>query len=180
MDEIEPSLELRGRRVVLRAYRAEELDRVYEQARSSAIRVGELTSERLRLRIARSGRFVEGRLDLAVEVDGSLAGSIEARAPTGSLPPGVCELGIELFPETRGQGLGTEAIELLTRHLLGQGFARVQVSTDVANTGMRRVLEKAGFVFEGTLRGFMPDGERRADYALYAMTDPGALGSLRA
>ena len=37
---------------------------------------------------------------------------------------------------------------------------------------MRRVLEKLGFVYEGTLRGFMPAGEEREDYVLYAVTPP--------
>jgi len=53
--------------------------------------------------------------------------------------------------------------------LLEQGFPRVQASTDLGNTAMRRALENAGFAFEGVLRGFMPAGERRCDYALYAL-----------
>src|SRR5207237_7373124 len=97
-------------------------------------------------------------------------GMIEARAPEAAIPPGVCELGIELVPEVRGQGLGTEAVALLTRHLLSNGFERVQASTDVANAAMRGALERAGFRLEGTLRAFMPDGDGRADFALYAFT----------
>jgi RimJ/RimL family protein N-acetyltransferase len=162
---------LRGERVLLRAYRPDEFDLLLGQARLSTTRVGELTPERLRLRIARSGRFVEGRLDLGIEADDDLVGSIEARASAGGLPPGVCELGIELFAAGRGRGLGTEAVRLLTRHLLAGGFPRVQATTDVSNTAMRRVLEKAGFLHEGTLRGFMPAGDGRVDYALYAVTD---------
>ena len=33
---------------------------------------------------------------------------------------------------------------------------------------MRRALEKAGFECEGAMRGFMADGDARADYVLYA------------
>ena len=165
------ALILRGERVLLRPYQPDEFDVLYEHTRRSTTRVGELTPERLRLRITRSGRFVEGRLDLGIEVDGALAGSIEARAPVGALPPGVCELGIELFADVRGKGLGTEAVRLLTDHLLAGDFPRVQASTDVSNTAMRRALEKAGFVHEGTLRQFMPEGGGRVDYALYAVTD---------
>ena len=167
----ELDLVLRGERVVLRPFRPDELDEAFEQARQAVGRVGgELSRERLALRMDRSGRFVEGRLDLAVEAGGRLVGTIEARTSGGVLPPGVCELGIELVPQVRGNGLGTEAVELLTRHLLANGFARVQASTDVSNAGMRRALEKAGFSLEGVLRGFMPDGGGRADYALYALT----------
>jgi RimJ/RimL family protein N-acetyltransferase len=173
------AVRLRGERVLLRPCRPDEFDLLYERAQQSTTRVGELTPGRLQIRITRSGRLVDGRLDLGIEVDGVLVGSIEARAPAGALPPGVCELGIELFPECRGKGLGTEAVLLLTGHLLGEGFARVQASTDVSNRAMRRVLEKAGFVYEGTLRGFMPDRDGRVDYALYAVTDRDAGGGRR-
>jgi RimJ/RimL family protein N-acetyltransferase len=35
---------------------------------------------------------------------------------------------------------------------------------------MRRVLEKLGFTFEGVMRGFMPVGAGREDFALYGVT----------
>jgi RimJ/RimL family protein N-acetyltransferase len=164
-------VELRGENVVLRAYRADEVDEAYQQAMSSTSRVGELSFERLQLRVGRSGRFVEGRLDLAVETEGRLVGSIEARYAEHAFPPGVCEIGIELVPEVRGRGVGTQAVGTLARYLLANGYGRVQASTDIENAAMRRALERAGFTFEGTLRGFMPDGDGRADYAMYAMTE---------
>jgi RimJ/RimL family protein N-acetyltransferase len=165
-----PVVELRGERVVLRSFRPDEFDAAYEQAQSSTARVGKLSAERMRLRVTRSGRFVEGRLDLAVVSNGLIVGSIEARAPEGVLPPGVCEIGLELVPDARGAGLGTEAVALIAHHLLSHGFVRVQASTDVANAAMRGALENAGFQLEGILRGYMPAGEARSDGALYALT----------
>jgi RimJ/RimL family protein N-acetyltransferase len=73
-------------------------------------------------------------------------------------------------PDVRGRGVGTEAVRLLGEHLLANGYPRVQASTDVDNVAMRRALEHAGYTFEGVLRGFMPAGAGRADYALYALT----------
>ena len=163
-------IELRGEKVVLRAFRLEEVTAAYEQARVSTARVGSLTFERFQLRVARSGRLVDGRLDLAIESRGVLVGSIEARLGEGTFPPGVCEIGVELVPEARGDGLGTEAVSLLSRHLLASGFGRVQASTSVDNAAMRGALEKAGFEYEGTLRGYMPEQDGRADFALYALT----------
>jgi RimJ/RimL family protein N-acetyltransferase len=163
-------VELRGEQVLLRSFQPDEFDMAYEQALRSTARVGELSAERMRLRVSRSGRFVEGRLDLAVVAGGKIVGSIEARAPEGALPPGVCEIGVELVPEARGEGLGTEAVALLTRHLLSNGFGRVQASTDAGNAAMRGALENAGFRLEGTLRGYMPDGAGRTDGVLYALT----------
>ncbi|HEX9415272.1 MAG TPA: GNAT family N-acetyltransferase, partial [Gaiellaceae bacterium] len=103
---MEESLVLRGERVVLRAYRDDELDTAFSHTEDSRVG-GTLSRETIALRVDRSGRFVEGRLDLAVEADGELVGSIEARAPEGAMPPGVCELGIGLVPDVRGRGIGT-------------------------------------------------------------------------
>jgi RimJ/RimL family protein N-acetyltransferase len=173
----EERVELHGELVVLRPFRPDEIAAAYEQARSSTARVGSLTFERFQLRVARSGKLVDGRLDLAIESDGRLVGSIETRSGEGSFPPGVCEIGVELVPEVRGGGLGTEAVVLLSRHLLATGFDRVQASTNVDNGAMRGALEKAGFALEGTLRAYMPEaGGGRDDYALYALT---ALGGGR-
>lgn len=126
---------------------------------------------RLERLIAQRGSFRDGRLDLAVLADGVLAGRVDVRRPDGAWPPGVVELGIGLFPEARGRGVGTRAVALLVERLLADGaIHRVQASTDLENVGMRSVLERVGFTFEGVLRGFMPDADGRADYALYALT----------
>jgi RimJ/RimL family protein N-acetyltransferase len=141
------------------------------QAHAAESRVGGIpTREQVARRLERSGAFAEGHLELAVEIEGRLCGSIQARAPERALPSGVCELGIELVPEARGRGVGTEAVRLLGEYLLGNGYPRVQASTNVDNVAMRRALERAGYAFEGVLREFMPEGERRVDYALYALT----------
>jgi RimJ/RimL family protein N-acetyltransferase len=163
-------IELQGEKVTVRPLRADELDELFRQRLASTHMVSAPDKEVLRRRVEHSGEWYEGRLDLAIESDGRLAGSVEARTPPQSLPPGVTELGIELDSRERGRGLGAEAIELLTDWLLDNGFARVQASTDVTNTPMRRVFEKLGWEYEGTLRAFMPAGGGRADYAMYATT----------
>ena len=155
-------LELPGAHVLLRPIRPDELDRVVAGRADDA--------DARRALLAHSGDWFEGRLDLAIEKGGELVGTIQARAPVRFSPPGVCELGIELFDGERGQGAGTEAVQLLTAWLLENGYPRVQATTDVRNAAMRRVLEKLGFELEGVLRSFMPDGDERADYAMYAVT----------
>jgi RimJ/RimL family protein N-acetyltransferase len=161
---------LHGGRVILRAIRPQEFDRLYEARVHSPTWRGPVDSDALRERIAHSGEWFEGRLDLAIESDGRLVGTISARATAGFTPPGVCELGIELIDEVRGKGVGTEAVRLITEWLLENDYPRVQATTDVRNAPMRRVLEKLGFEEEGVLRAFMPDGDGRADYVLYAIT----------
>ncbi len=95
--------------------------------------------------------------------------------PSGALPPGVFEIGIELYDEAdRGKGYGGEAVRLITHHLFADHEAeRVQASTDVTNAAMRRALERAGYSEEGVMRWFRDGGNgSRDDYVLYAVTKP--------
>jgi RimJ/RimL family protein N-acetyltransferase len=126
--------------------------------------------ENLRGRIASSGTMTERELLLGIEVDGRLVGDVQARRDGG--PKGVFELGITIFRATdRGKGVGRRAIALLTEHLFETaGAHRVQLTTDVANEAMRAVVERLGFGFEGTLRGFWPEADGPHDYAMYAIT----------
>lgn len=63
-------------------------------------------------------------------------------------------MGIELIPEARGRGYGTEAQRLLADYLLASSDVhRVEASTDIDNVAEQRSLEKAGFVREGVTRG---------------------------
>ena len=165
---------LRGERVLLRPLRKEELETVW-QARlrddSAPWMATPQAYRRLRERVANSGRFVDGWLDLGIESDGRLVGEVDARHPPRTMPEGVFELGISLFDAgDRGRGLGTEAIRLLTRYLFEHEDAqRVQASTSIENHAMRRVFEKLGFVEEGVLRSFMPSERGRDDYVLCAI-----------
>ena len=166
-------IELRGERVTVRPLRTQEIDRVMEDAVPAWVAWGSDPQEarrKIRDRLERSGEMTERGLDLGIEVDGRLVGDVQARID--ALPTGAFELGIGLFDERdRRQGLGREAIELITAHLFDSlGARRVQLSTDVANAGMRRVAERVGFVHEGDLRDFWPEDDGDHDYAMYGMT----------
>jgi RimJ/RimL family protein N-acetyltransferase len=69
--------------------------------------------------------------------------------------PVVCyNIGILLFPECRGQGLGSGAQCLLADYLFSTTLAnRVEAGTEAENIGEQRALEKAGFQREGLHRG---------------------------
>ncbi|MFN2629856.1 MAG: hypothetical protein ABR569_14685 [Gaiellaceae bacterium] len=84
-----------------------------------------------------------GRLTFGIEAGGRLIGDVLGRQPASALPPGVSEVGIDLYGEgDRGLGYGSEAVTFL---------------------------EKPGFIEEGVMRGFMPrDGGGRDDYVLDA------------
>ena len=133
---------------------------------------GEEARARLRKQVERNPTLEDGDfLDLAIEADGRLVGDVQARMPPRAWPGGVCEIGISLFAEARGQGYGREAVTLFTDYLFDEGLERVQASTAADNAAMRRVLELVGYGFEGILRSYgpTPDGGRE-DYAMYAAT----------
>jgi RimJ/RimL family protein N-acetyltransferase len=63
-------------------------------------------------------------------------------------------IGIELRPDARGHGYGTEAQRLLADWLFAATPAnRVEASTDIENIPEQRSLAKAGFHREGVQRG---------------------------
>ena len=123
--------------------------------------------------------WVEGRLrgeargELFVErrSDGAVVGTISYhRVSYGPNPQSAAwMIGIDLVPEGRGQGLGTEAQRLLADWLFATTPAnRVEASTDVENLAEARSLEKAGFRREGVNRGAQFRAGTYHDLVLYA------------
>jgi RimJ/RimL family protein N-acetyltransferase len=171
------SIRLQGPRVTLRAFREGEFDVLWaEESRDRGPHESpwpEEAREVLRTRCEGSGQWQGGSsLLLAVEADNRLVGDVNVRTSREVFPPGVFELGIGLFSSGRDRGYGTEVLQVLSSYLFDDELAaRVQLGTDVANAPMRRAAEKAGFRFEGVMRGYwaMPD-EPVKDFALYGRT----------
>jgi [ribosomal protein S5]-alanine N-acetyltransferase len=161
---------LKGRTVTLRPFREDEIERALE--RFPFPDDGSSARAHRRERLEASGTRTGSELLFAIESESHVIGEIQARSPEGALPPGVFELGIELYERTyRGRGFGTDAVVTLTHHLFDEERAiRVQASTDLDNAPMRRTLERLGFGFEGVLRGFMPTSDEARDYAMYGLT----------
>jgi RimJ/RimL family protein N-acetyltransferase len=160
---------INGERVSLRPFRAEEFERALEREPAEDVERREARRQRLVL----SGTRTAWEVMFAVEAEGRLVGDIQARCSDQAMPPGVWEIGIDLWEEAdRGRGIGSEAVRLLIGHLFArEGAHRVQATTDVENAAMRGLLERCGFAFEGVLRGFMPVADEPArDYAMYAIT----------
>jgi RimJ/RimL family protein N-acetyltransferase len=79
--------------------------------------------------------------------------------------PGYRGAWIDIFldPELHDQGLGTDAVSTLVRHLTHElGHHRVTIDPAVDNAAAIRLAEKVGFKRVGTLRaaGQLPDGSR--------------------
>jgi ribosomal-protein-alanine N-acetyltransferase len=78
------------------------------------------------------------------------------------------EIGYALLPSERGKGYCTEAAQLMVDYLfLSMDVSRVQATISIKNKASERVLEKAGFTREGTIRK-TSRGARRDAY-LYSI-----------
>jgi RimJ/RimL family protein N-acetyltransferase len=80
------------------------------------------------------------------------------------------EISYFLIPSERGKGYGTEAVQLMIDYLfLSQSIFRIQATTNVRNKVSQRVLEKAGFRIEGTMRKFQFVRGVWTDYYLHSI-----------
>jgi len=80
------------------------------------------------------------------------------------------QLGIALFPASRGRGIGTRAQRMLVNHLFRTTpVHRVEALTDTGNIAEQRALEKVGFRREGTLRGIHFRDGRWRDTVVYGL-----------
>lgn len=105
----------------------------------------------------------------AVCVDGVVAGSIGAFRQQ-NIHRRTAELGYYLGEAYWGKGIMTEALWQLCRKLFAQtDLLRIYAEPFSYNTGSRRVLEKAGFAYEGMMRNNAVKDGRVLDMALYAL-----------
>jgi len=94
----------------------------------------------------------ENKANLAIEVDGKLAGGIGFSIKDG-LHEGVANGGYWLGEEFWGNGIGTEAWALIRDYIFeNYDVHRVEASVFSWNPASARVQEKCGFKLEGTLR----------------------------
>jgi RimJ/RimL family protein N-acetyltransferase len=105
-------------------------------------------------------------LAVALE-DGACAGWVNWRSIG---PFGNYEIGIALFPEYRGRGIGTEAQRRLVEYLFRTTpVHRLQAGTEVDNIAEQRALERVGFRREGVTRGAAFRAGRWRDGVMYGL-----------
>jgi aminoglycoside 6'-N-acetyltransferase len=152
---------LRGRNVILRPLRAEDVGQVVEiQAEPGISRWWGAPDE------ADLNRLAEGGGDataLVIETEGELVGFIQFAEESD---PEFRHAGIDLFLSERHQrqGLGTDAIRTLAHYLTEErGHHRLTIDPAAENTAAIRLYEKVGFRAVGVLREYWraPDGTWR-------------------
>ena len=82
------------------------------------------------------------------------------------------EIGYWIRNTAEGQGFVTETVQILTRLAFDTlGANRVEIRMHVDNVRSRRVPERLGYVFEGTLRRLLADAEGRpTDRHFFSLT----------
>ena len=106
----------------------------------------------------------------AVLCDGKVVGSIGAFRQ-GNIHSRTAELGYYLAEDYWGKGIMTEAVRQLCAHLFAvTDILRICAEPFSYNSGSCRVLEKAGFQYEGTLKNNAFKNGKLLDMKLYALT----------
>ena len=107
------------------------------------------------------------QLNLAIDLDGKVIGGIGLSAMNGHR----AELGYWLGVKYWGRGIVTVAVKTLTRYALKElKLRRVYAKAFVVNKASARVLEKAGYKYEGRLVNDAMKHGRPVDGLLFAKT----------
>ncbi|HWI22003.1 MAG TPA: GNAT family protein [Baekduia sp.] len=102
----------------------------------------------------------DGEQNLAIEIDGELAGHIELYEEIEDPNWRFATLDIFVAPERIGQGYGTEALKLVIEFLIEQrGHHRITIDPAADNTAAIRSYEKAGFRPIGRMEKYWRDGD---------------------
>ena len=106
----------------------------------------------------------------AIDIDGTAVGSIGAFRQS-NIHFRTAELGYYLSENYWGKGVMTEAVRQLCRKIFDEtDILRIYAEPFAYNSGSRRVLEKAGFQFEGIMKNNAVKNGQVLDMALYALT----------
>jgi RimJ/RimL family protein N-acetyltransferase len=157
-------VELRDDAIVLRHWRADDADAVYDACQDLDMLQWLPAIPRPYTR-ADARAFVTGEIGLgphqfAIEKDGRVIGSIGMTVNQNE----TAHVGYWCLRSERGQGIVPRALRLLARYAFeGLALGRVELIADPDNRSSQRVAEKVGFTREGVLRSHLlhPDGRRR-------------------
>lgn len=104
----------------------------------------------------------------AITADGKVIGSIGAFRQ-GNIHRQTAELGYYISEKYWGKGIMTEAVNQLCNYVFSHtDIIRIYAEPFAHNIGSQRVLEKAGFQYEGTLRANAVKNGKIVDMKMYA------------
>lgn len=111
----------------------------------------------------------ERRFMRAIVIDGKASGSVGVFVQDDVYEK-TAELGYWLAEDHWGKGVMTEAVRQICREAFERfDILRIYAEPFADNLGSRRVLEKAGFTCEGTMRNGVYKNGRVHSYCMYAL-----------
>jgi RimJ/RimL family protein N-acetyltransferase len=128
------------------------------------------------IEICRIGWRQGNPTNFAIVEAGPPVGAIGVRWLDG-LDAGTAEVGYWMGPDSRGRGLCSRALRLVSRWVLEEARApRLQLRADEQNLASNKVAQNAGFTREGVLRSSRYNArlDRRVDFVMYSLL-PGEL-----
>lgn len=110
----------------------------------------------------------DGRVDLLACVEGVPVGSVTMKPPNDAW--GVAEIGYFVAPDKWGNGYATEAVDLLAGYAFRERrLAKLYAMVYETNPASATVLERVGFVREGTFRAEAFVAGDRVDVERYGL-----------
>jgi aminoglycoside 6'-N-acetyltransferase len=106
------------------------------------------------------GEFLADEHSLVIEIDGEVVGAVQYGEEEDPMYRHA-NIDIYLTASRHGQGLGSEAVRVLARHLIEErGHHRLTIDPAAANRAAIRAYEKVGFRPVGVMRSYErgPDG----------------------
>lgn len=170
-----PPPRIAGVGVTLRAIEATDVDAWYaylsdpEVVKHSSWNLKHPDELRAIVDDAASGETV--RYAIVDDATGRLAGTIGL--PLVSQVHGTAEVAYDVHPDFAGRGIAGACCRALTDALLREhGFVRVQATALDTNAASIRIIERAGYTFEGVLKNLKKVRGVPRDFRLYAKTAP--------
>jgi RimJ/RimL family protein N-acetyltransferase len=111
----------------------------------------------------------------AIDVGGVAIGGIGVH-PGGDVMRHSAEIGYWVGRKYWGRGIASAALNAVVDHVFREGrYCRLHAHTFEGNEASQRVLEKAGFVYEGTLRKAVFKRGKFLDAVLYGLVNEEAM-----
>jgi ribosomal-protein-alanine N-acetyltransferase len=176
-------MRLEGSRCAVRSWRAGDANALVRHANNANIasqlrdRFPHPYTPRHAVEFLHTATTDAGDTFLAIEVGAEAVGGV-GFFPGTDVERFSAEIGYWLGESLWGRGITTEAVTLVTDYTFGRlNLLRVFALPFADNIASRRVLEKAGYQFEGILRSSSVKFGEARDQAVYARLNPAWRGA---
>jgi len=167
---------LEGERIILRTIKADDIDTIFELTHTYPD-MGDIFPVSLLHELIVKKHFDSGDTPgedseaclLITDKSGAIMGSIAYMKGLRYVEG--LELAYHIFrPVHRGKGYMSEALRVLMNHLFTEKkIPRLQINLEKGNTGSRKVAEKCGFTYDGTMKKALLSKGKWKDIEMFSL-----------